>query len=174
MKRENWTAAGVVIDSIDINEAIPIGSVDRFAPTFYWGRLDFYASRGGNCLQRDGDEWCPDNNTRDVPHLRTPSEIQDYFGNVGSVLVVIDSTRLVYGNVEPSLHQALDKERWGRIAKPKLIAQPLKDAHNALVPMARSLIFFLSSLVMVLRKIVNPLPIIGVDGTSVFDVWNSQ
>jgi 4-amino-4-deoxy-L-arabinose transferase-like glycosyltransferase len=95
--RERWGVAGEIIQRVDPTGSVPVGSLDRLAPYMYFGRLDFYAGRVGHSIPG-------------VPQLSTAEAIRGHFQGEGSVLIAVDSARLRYGLIEPSLANLLAGE----------------------------------------------------------------
>lgn len=102
--RENWTATAAVLAGQPDLDRLKLGSSDEFAPLFYWKRLDFHSASGGEV---DLQAISP---ATGVPRLLTPSDIRRSWGEGATVVIALDSARLVFGVVDRELHATLQRE----------------------------------------------------------------
>jgi hypothetical protein len=123
----DWPEVSAILDERPDLRGLPLGASVPTAGLFYWGRVDFAVAMG--LLERFGDpdptdpsvaernaegSWWAVMGTPDyyagVPVLTTPHAIRRRFGDVGAVLIAIDSNRWTYGNIEPGLRQRLSAD----------------------------------------------------------------
>jgi hypothetical protein len=102
--RENWTATAAVLAGQPDLDRLKLGSSDEFAPFFYWKRLDFHAASGGEV---DLQAISP---ATGVPRLLTPSDIRRSWGEGATVVIALDSARVVFGVVDGELYATLQRE----------------------------------------------------------------
>ncbi len=113
--RDDWRMAGEIIQSIDKNDLIPIGSSIPLNGLFYWGHVDFVVGLDfGETLMQNAHKTSDISavkSARDdyvgVPIVLTPEAIRTQFGKAGSVIIGIDSKRWSFGNIDPDLQKIL-------------------------------------------------------------------
>jgi hypothetical protein len=113
--RDNWRMAGEIIQSIDKNGVIPIGSSIPLNGLFYWGHVDFVVGLDfGETLMQNAHKTSDISAVKHVrddyvgaPIVLTPDAIRTQFGKAGSVIIGIDSKRWSFGNIDPGLQKIL-------------------------------------------------------------------
>jgi hypothetical protein len=123
LRRELWQSTAALLKEIPDIDSLPIGSSTPLAALHYFGRADFAVRRdalvrpiGRLQLTSIGSladlafgefpQGTPDYYTG-LPVLTTPEAIAGWFRDRREVLLVIDSTRWVFGDIEPSLKSTL-------------------------------------------------------------------
>lgn len=129
-RRERWEGVAAVLRAVPGVDSLPLGSSTPLAALHYIGRADFAVRKDalGRPVGRlalvmapsssaapaeagfgEFTEGVPDYYSG-VPSLTTPEGIRSRFGAWPGVILVIDSTRWVFGDIEPALKETLAEE----------------------------------------------------------------
>lgn len=128
VRRERWHSAAELLEKLPGVDSIPIGSSTPLATLHYMGRADFAVRR--DALERpighlasspelaslgmvavgsrhaQFPQGTPDYYSG-APVLTTPEAIRNRFASRGEVILVVDSTRWAFGDIEPALKSTL-------------------------------------------------------------------
>jgi hypothetical protein len=104
LDREKWKVTAEIVRSQPDRVRLLLGSGDEFAPLFYWGRLDFHVTTGGEMDSTSISR------ATGVRRLLTAADVRAFYPDGGVALVAIDSARLAGGLYDHTLIETLDTE----------------------------------------------------------------